>query len=167
VGYARFVPGPSQQRVAMYAWNVGLTRYYNERLGVTVDGRGYHGTAYVGLNPSGITRPAISEYNVMAGPTYRFYIQPKYAISGRVLGGFGHGLFTGDTNGFGVNLGGSKPLLYPNGSSYAVAASVSAEYNLAPNIAFRLSPEYFFTHYGSASQASRGFTGSIVYRFGK
>lgn len=162
-GMMRFIPGPDRQRVAMYPWNVGVTRYLNERLGVTVDGRGYHGTAYVGLNPYGLTRPAISEYNVMAGPTYRFYIQPKFAISGRVMAGYGHGNYSGDTNGYG-----STTLhLYPDGSTYAASANVSAEYNVTPTLAVRLAPEYFFTGYGSTTQSSRGFTGSIVYRFGK
>jgi hypothetical protein len=162
-GTIRFVPGPDRQRSSMYAWNVGVTRYLNERLGVTVDGRGYFGTAYVGLNAYGLTRPSISEYNVMAGPTYRFYVQPKYAISGRVLAGYGHNNFSEDANGYGA-----KTLkLYPDGSTYAASVSVSAEYNLTPSLALRLSPEYFFTGYGSTSQASRGFTGSVVYRFGK
>jgi len=69
---------------------VGLTRYYSERMGVTVDGRGYYGTAYVynnGVTNSAITNPAISQYAALIGPTYRFYLQPKYSISGRVLGG--------------------------------------------------------------------------------
>jgi len=41
--------GPALERAHEYAWNVGFTRYYSERMGVTVDGRGYYGTAYVGL----------------------------------------------------------------------------------------------------------------------
>ena len=57
MGYLRFKPGPSLQRLTFYAWDTGLTRYFNERFGVTVDGRGYYGTAYVDLNPSNITRP--------------------------------------------------------------------------------------------------------------
>jgi hypothetical protein len=162
MGYMRFIPGPSKQRVTMYAWETGLTRYYNERLGVTVDGRGYYGTAYVGLNPYGLTRPAISEYNAMIGPTYRFYLQPKYSISGRAMGGFAHGNFSSDTNGY----GGTALGLYPDGNTYAFNASISAEYNLSPKVAFRLSPEYMLTGFGSTTQASRGFTGSIVYRIG-
>jgi len=31
----------------------------------------------------------------------------------------------------------------------------------------KLAPEYFFTGFGSAVQASRGFTGGLVYRWGK
>jgi hypothetical protein len=167
-GYMRFVPGPDRQRATMYAWNVGLTRYYNERLGVTVDGRGNYGTAYVGQNPSGHTRPAISFYTAQAGPTYRFYVQPRFALSGRVMAGYAGGNFTSDTNGFGVNMGfKDQQLLYHNGSSYAANASVSAELNISPSLALRLAPEYNFNGFDSRNQYSRGFTGSIVYRFGK
>jgi len=44
---------------------------------------------------------------------------------------------------------------------------IIGEINMSPSIGFRLAPEYFFTGYGSSTQASRGFTGGIVYRFGK
>ncbi|MGC1462964.1 MAG: hypothetical protein WA802_12230 [Terracidiphilus sp.] len=163
MGYLRFRPGTYIQRLTFYGWETGITRYYSERLGINVVGRGYYGTAYVGLNPSNITRPAISQYDVLAGPTYRFYLQPKYSISGRVMGGYSYGNFSGDTNGF----GGKTLGLYPDGNTFAVSASAIGEYNLAPNIGFRLGGEYFMTGYGSTIQNSLGFTGGIVYRFGK
>ncbi len=165
-GYLRFTPGASLQRVTEYAWNGGITRYFDERLGITLDGRGYYGTPFVGLNAvtnSAITKPAISEYSVMAGPTYRFYLQPKYSISGRVMAGYAQGNFSGDTNGFGsVALG-----LYPDASTFAASASILGEYNLSPNIGLRLAPEYFATGFGSTTQSSLGFTAGVVYRFGK
>ncbi len=169
LGYLRFTPGPNAQRTTYYGWDVGLTRYFSERLGVTVDGRGYDGVAYVGLNFSSITRPKVSTYAAMAGPTYRFYLQPKYAISGRVLGGYAHGNFTGDTSGFGSICppGGSQCLLYPNSTSYAASVSVMGEWNMVPNVSLRLAPEYFLTGIGGAAQYDRGFTGGVVYRFGK
>jgi hypothetical protein len=163
MGYLRFQPGPTLQRLTFYAWDTGVTRYLNERLGITVDGRGYYGTAYVGLNPSSITRPAVSTYTAMAGPTYRFYLQPRYAISGRVLGGYARGKFTGDTNGFGTING----LLYPDSNTFAASVSVLGELNMTPNVALRLAPEYFVTGFGSTMQNSVGFTGGLVYRFGK
>lgn len=169
MGYLRFVPGPSRQRLTYYAWETGLTKFKTERLGYTLDGRGYYGTAYVGLNFSNITRPAISQYDLMVGPVYRFYLQPKYSISGRVLGGGAYGNFEGDTNGF-KNIcppGGGSCLLYPSGYTFAASASVIGEYNLTPSVAFKLVPEYFFTGFGSTVQASRGFTAGLVYRFGK
>ncbi len=163
MGYLRFKPGPSLQRLTYYAWDTGVTRYFNERLGATIDGRGYYGTAFVGLNPSSITRPSISQYDAMGGPTYRFYLQPRYSIAVRGLAGYAYGNFSGDTNGFrGTTLG-----LYPDGNTFAASASVIGEVNLTPSIGFRLAPEYFFTGFGSSFQSSRGFTGGIVYRFGK
>ena len=162
-GYLRFIPGASLQRVNEYDWNAGLTRYFDERLGVTADARGYYGTAYVGLNPSSITRPAISTYAVMAGPTYRFYLQPKYSISGRVMGGWALGNFSSDTSGFGAKALG----LYPDSSTYAISASVPVEYNLTPNVGLRLGPEYFATGFNSKVQNSIGFNGGVVVRFGK
>ncbi len=170
-GFLRFTPGPSQQRVNFYAWESGLTRFSNERLGYTLDARAYYGTAFVGLNYTNSTRYAISQYDLLVGPVYRFYLQPKYAISGRVMAGGAYGNFTGDTNGFKniCPLPGTTGacLLYPSGVSYAVSASIIGEYNLTPSVSFKLVPEYFFTGFGSTLQASGGFTAGIVYRFGK
>jgi len=162
-GYLRFTPGSTLQRVNEYDWNGGFTRYFNERLGATIDGRGYYGTPFVGLNLSGITKPAISQYAALIGPTYRFYLQPKYSISGRVMGGYAQGNFSGDTNGFGSAVLG----LYPDGSTYAVSATIFAEYNLAPNLGVRVAPEYFLTGFGSKEQNNLGYNCGIVYRFGK
>jgi len=162
-GYLRFTPGPSLQRVNEYDWNVGFTRYFNERLGATLDGRGYYGTPFIEPNLSGITKPAISQYSALIGPTYRFYLQPKYSISGRVLAGYARGNFTGDANGFGSSVLG----LYPDGSTFGVSASIYGEYNLAPNIGLRVAPEYYLTGFGSTMQNSLGFNAGIIYRFGK
>jgi len=117
----------------------------------------------VGLNPSSITRPAISTYAVMAGPTYRFYLQPKYSISGRVMGGWALGNFSSDTSGFGSTTLG----LYPDSSTFAISASLPVEYNVTPNLGLRLGPEYFATGFNSTVQNSVGFNGGIVVRFGK
>lgn len=162
-GYLRFTPGPNRQRVTLYSWDVGLTRYFNERLGVTVDGRGYYGTPYVGLNLSSITRPAISQYDALAGPTYRFLLRPKYSLSGRVMGGMAYGNFSGDSNGFGSQVLG----LYPDGNTYAVSASIIGEANVSPNLSLRLAGEDFTTGFGSTMGNSVGFTYGFVYRFGK
>jgi hypothetical protein len=56
----------------------------------------------------------------MIGPTYRFLLNPKYSISGRVMGGGGYGNFSGDTGTF-------KPTglgLYPDGTSVASAPAL-------------------------------------------
>ena len=169
MGLLRFEPGAKLERAWDYAWNVGFTRYFDERLGVSVDGRGYYASAYVGgpnnVTNNAITNPAISQYAVLAGPTYRFYLQPKYSVSGRVLGGFTKGNFSGDTNHstiLSTELG-----LWPDGYVFAAGVSVPMEYNLTPNIGLRVAPEYYFTSFGSTLQYSRGFTTGMVYRFGK
>jgi hypothetical protein len=150
-GFLRFTPGATLQRVNEYDWNGEFTRYFSERLGVTLDGRGYYGTPFIepqqGNPPAGsvgLTKPAISQYAVLAGPTYRFYMQPKYSISGRVMGGYAQGNFTGDTNGYGT-LG----VLYPDGPTFAASAAIPFEYNVAPNLGIRVAPEYYLTGFGS------------------
>jgi hypothetical protein len=166
-GYLRFTPGSTLQRVNEYNWNVGFTRYYSERLGVTVDGRGTYGQPFIEpkAGNSNITKPEISQYAGMIGPTYRFYMQPKYAISGRVLAGVAYGNFSGDTGGqqsVSTYLG-----LWPDGTTYAASASLLFEYNLAPNIGLRVAPEYVATGFGSTIENNLGYTAGIVYRFGK
>ena len=163
MGYMRFVPGPNKQRLSFYAWNAGLTRYFSERLGVSLDARGNYGTAFVGLNQFNLTRPAISQYDVMLGPSYRFYVQPKFSIAVRGLAGFSIGNFSGDTNGIPPPTLG----LYPDATTFAASGSVVGEYNISPAFALRLAPEYFLTGYGGTLQASRGATIGFVYRFGK
>ena len=165
MGYMRFTPGTNLQRLTFYAWNTDVTRYRSERFGLDLDARGNFGTAYVGLNKYNLTRPAISQFDVMAGPVYRFYLHPKYDVAVRALGGVALGNFSGDTNHLGsVALG-----MWPDGTTFAASASLVGEYNITPAVAFRLAPEYFFTGfgYGSQLQASRGFTIGFAYRFGK
>ncbi|MGA3372049.1 MAG: hypothetical protein ABSC48_09840 [Terracidiphilus sp.] len=175
MGYLRFHPGPgvpaggvfpatpSLERAHEYAWNVGFTHYFDERLGVTLDGRGYYSSAYVWNNPSGITNPAISQYAALIGPTYRFYVQPKFAVSFRVMGGMDHGNFSGDLGSFTPALLG----LWPDGTTFAASASLPVDLNLTPSVAFRVAPEYFLSGFGSTTQNSLGFTVGLVYRFGK
>ena len=179
-GYLRFSPGPgpvstdTNKRVGLeqaheYAWDAGFTRYFDERLGATLEARGYYATAYVGglYNPSNntITNPAIDEYAVLGGPTYRFYMQPKFSVSGRILGGMMHGNFSSD-------VGSYAPIstqfgLWPDGNTFAFSASVPVEFNVTPTVSLRVAPEYFFSGFGSTIQYTRGFTTGIVYRFGK
>jgi hypothetical protein len=161
--YERFEPGPTLQHATMYSWDAAVTRYLNERLGVTFDGRGNYGTAYVGLNPTSITRPAISHYDALVGPTYRFIMHPKYSIGGRVMGGVAIGNFSGDTNGFGTEILG----LHPDGTTYAISGAIVGEVNISPSLSLRLAPEYFASGFGGGVQNDWGATYGIVYRFGK
>jgi hypothetical protein len=162
-GYERFLPGPTLQRNTMYSWDAAISRYYSEKLGLTFEGRGYYGTAYVGLNSTSLTRPAISHYDVLVGPVYRFRMRPKYSLAGTVKGGIAIGNFSGDTNGFGTAVLG----LFPDGTTYALDASFIGEVNISPNISLRLAPEYMATGFGSTWQNDVGFNYGFVYRFGK
>ncbi len=169
MGYLRFTPGATLQKVNEYDWNGGVTRYFSDRLGATVDGRGYYGTPFIepqqGNPPAGsvgLDKPTISQYAVLLGPTYRFYLQPKFSVSGRVMGGFTHGNFTGDTGGYGT-LG----VLYPSTSTFAASASMFVEYNLSPALGVRVAPEYYMTGFGSSLQNNLGYTVGLVVRVGK
>lgn len=172
MGYLRFSPGAYLQRTAFYAWNTGLTRYYSERFGVNFDARGSYGIAYTGLQQTSTgvpitnadnTRPKISMYNLMIGPTYRFYLQPKYSISGRVLGGMALGSFSGDTNGEGSTTFG----IWPDGTTFSLDGSIIGQYNISPSVSIRLTGEDLATGFGSTLQNSFGFTSGVTYRFGK
>jgi hypothetical protein len=162
-GYMRFTLPSPLQRMNEYAWDAGFTRYYSERLGVTLGGRGYYGTAYVYNNGTDVYKPAISQYAVMLGPTYRFYMQPRYSISGRVMGGFLMGDFSGDTNG----VPPASLHLYSDQDTYAIDAEIIAEYNLSPGLGVRITPGYFGSGFGSTIQNNFGFTAGLVMRFGK
>jgi hypothetical protein len=165
-GYLRFTPGASLQRTTFYGWDTGVTRYYSERFGVTFDARGYEGIAYTGFKDvtnATNTRPKISMYNLMLGPSYRFYIVPKVSISGRVLGGLAIGNFSGDTNGFGSTLFG----IWPDADTFAAGGSIVGQYNATPHMSLRLSGEDLATGFGSTTQNAFGFTAGFVYRFGK
>jgi hypothetical protein len=162
-GYLRTTPGPNLQKLTEYSWNAALTRYYGEKLGLTVDGRGYYGTAFVGLNFSNITRPAISQYDVMFGPTYRLVLHPKYSVGVRGEGGVALGNFSGDTSGFSPQSLG----LYADDTTYAFEGGVFGEANISPNLSLRLTGEYVGTGFGSSLQNGFGFNYGFVYRFGK
>lgn len=162
-GYLRFTPGPNLQRATLYSWDAAVTRYYGERLGITVDGRGYYGTAYVGLNSASITRPAISQYDVMAGPTYRFRLRPKYSLAARAMGGVAMGNFSGDTSGFSPSSLG----LYSDGDTYVLSGAIIGEVNISPGLSLRLAGEDLATGFGSSLHNGFGFQYGFVYRFGK
>jgi hypothetical protein len=167
MSYLRFSPGEYLQRTTFYAWNTGLTRYYSERFGVNFDARGNYGIVYTGLQQgvtnAGNTRLKISMYNLMIGPTYRFYLQPKYSISGRVLGGVALSSFSGDTNGEGPTTFG----IWPDGTTFSVNGSIIGQYNISPTVSIRLTGEDVATGFGSSLQNSIGFTGGLSYRFGR
>jgi hypothetical protein len=166
-GYLRFRPGDSLQHNSEVNWQVDLTDYLRGDLGVTVEGRGYYGTAYTGTHvASGLNQaynPSISQYAIMAGPRYRFYKGLHWGWTGQVEAGVGHGNFGTGTNGLPPQLVG----LYTNSTVLNVTAGASVDYNLGPGLAFRLTPNYLITNYGSTFQYNAGWNLGVVYRFGR
>jgi hypothetical protein len=161
--YLRFRPGNVLQHINEAGWHVGLTDYNWGKIGITVDGRGYYGTAYTGRNPYGVYQPSISQYTFLAGPTVRFFEGVHWGWTAHVLAGVGHG-------NFGTGTGGLPPTLinlYPDGNSFNLAAGASVDYNLSPALALRLTPSYLMTRYGSSTQNNLGWQGSVVYRWGR
>ncbi|HTW47349.1 MAG TPA: outer membrane beta-barrel protein [Acidobacteriaceae bacterium] len=166
-GYLRFRPGNTLQHNSESSWNVDLTDYLRGDLGVTVEGRGYYGTAYTGTHlGSGIAQayePSISQYAIMAGPRYRFFKGQHWGWTGQVEAGMDHGNFGTGTNGLPPQLVG----LYTDTTVLAVSAGASVDYNLGPGLAFRLTPNYLITNFGSTFQYNAGWNLGVVYRFGR
>jgi hypothetical protein len=162
-GYLRFRPGNDLQHNSEASWNVDLTDYVRGELGVTIEGRGYYGTAYTGPNQYSTYEPGISQYSVMAGPRYRFFKGQHWGWTGQVEAGVGHGNFGTGTNGLPPQLIG----LYQDATVLNVSAGASVDYNLSPGLAFRLTPNYLITNYGSTFQYNPGWNLGVVYRFGR
>jgi hypothetical protein len=165
VGYLRLRPGADLQKVSMFGFDAGVTRYLNNNLGITVDGRGYYGNAYVGNLNSGINffEPSVSSYSISGGPQYRFYMRQKWSVSGVAMVGGARDVFYGNSQGLpGTLLG-----LYPNQWRLTATVGAPIDYNLGPGLAFRVTPNYYLTNWGGQIQNNLGFTGGINYRFGR
>jgi hypothetical protein len=168
-GFMRVKPGPGAsgsgglQNLNEYLWDVSVSRYFSRKTSFVLDARGNYGTAYLGNNQYDVVKPAISQYMVMCGPSYRFVLQPRWSVSGRVMGGWAYGNFLSDAGGYTAGELG----LYPDGSAFAVSAGLPVEVNLTPTLALRATPEYVLTSFGSSMQNNVGITAGIVVRFGK
>jgi hypothetical protein len=161
--YLRIRPGHFLQHANEYGWNAGITRYFNPKLGITADLRGYYKSVYVGNNPYALFQPFISNYSVMVGPQYSLRQRKNYAVSGLVLAGVTRNLFDGNSAGFPGTLVG----LYPNATRFTAAAVVPVDINLGPGLAFRIAPNYDLTTWGGDIQHNLGFTLGLNYRFGR
>ena len=166
-GYLRFRPGQYLQRSNQITFWASTMYTLNPKLGVIGEVRGAYGTAKIGnLLPSGNTlpyNPKISEYSFMAGPTYRFLSSERYAVSGFVEGGAGVGKFAGDSKGLSAaNIG-----VWTGDYAASFSAGINLDYNLSPNLALRVTPNYLGTTYGGTLQNSKGVNLGIVYRFGQ
>jgi hypothetical protein len=163
--FLRMRPGHDLQNFSENGFDAGFTDYFTNKLGVTVDGRGYYGTAYVGnlQNPYNIYEPAVSNYSISAGPSYRFYMRQKWSVSGMALVGVAHNLFYANSQ----SVPGTLVGLYPNQWRLSATVGVPIDYNLGPGLSLRLTPNYYYTNFGSESQNNKGVTAGINYRFGR
>jgi hypothetical protein len=166
-GYLRFRSGQFTQKNSEIAFWLNTTYYFNRNLGLTGEVRGAYGNAKIdNLNPyaSLVGRPQISEYPFLAGPTYRFRLRQKTALSVFALGGTAIGKFDGASKGISAaNLG-----LWPSTNARpAFSLGGSLDLNLYPNLAFRITPSYTATTFGGTLENNAGFEMGLVYRFGR
>jgi hypothetical protein len=166
-GYLRFRSGQYTQRNSEITFWVDTSYYFNQKLGITGEVRGAYGNAKVpNLNPFGalVGSPQISEYPFLAGPTYRFRLHEKTALSVFALAGTALGKFDGDSKGIPAQTLGFWP---STSARPAFSVGANLDLNLFPNVAFRIAPSYLGTTFGGSLQNNMGFEMGIVYRFGK
>jgi hypothetical protein len=163
-GYLRFRSGQYTKKNNEISWAMAGNYYLNPKLAIVGDARGSFGNAHAIIdNQYGVYRPQINEYNFLGGVSYRFYEKEKLAVSVQGLGGMGWGIFSGGAKG----LSGTTVGLWPDGIKPAFSLGVSADYNFFPNLAFRFTPTYVGTTFGSTVQNNLGFNAGVVYRFGR
>ncbi len=166
-GYERFRSGQFQQRDNQVTFWASTLYSLSPKLGVLGEVRGGFGKAKLtNILPSGNVlpfKPQISEYSFMAGPSYRIIRKEKFSASVFATGGLGLGKFDGDSKGLSAkDIGVWTGTFAPNFS-----AGVNLDFNLYPNLAFRLSPNYLGSVYGGTLQNNKGINAGFVYRFGK
>jgi hypothetical protein len=162
-GFLRFRSGPNTQNNSEVTWATSGAYYLNPKVAIMADVRGSYGNAKVGNTIFNIPNPLITEYTFMAGPSYRFYAKQKMAASVHVLGGYSLGNFDGGTKAIPATAVG----LWPTSNRPVFSVGVNLDYNLYPNLAFRLTPTYVGTTFGDTLQNNLGVNAGIVYRFGK
>jgi hypothetical protein len=166
-GYLRFRSGEFNQKNSEITFWLNTSYYFNQRLGLTGELRGAYGNAKIdNLNQYAtlVGHPQISEYPFLAGPTYRFRLRQKSALSVFALGGTAIGKFDGDSKGIpAADLG-----LWPSTNARpAFSIGGNLDLSLYPNIAFRIAPSYTATTFGGSWQNNAGFEMGVVYRFGR
>jgi hypothetical protein len=166
-GWLRFRSGEATQKNSEITFWLNTNYYLTEKLGITGELRGAYGNAkplqgVPDLNVVG--KPQISEYPFLAGPTYRFYLHQRIALSAFALGGVAIGKFDGDLH----NLPASQFGFWPStNAAPAVSVGGNLDMNVFPNLAFRIAPSYLGTNFGSHWQNNAGFEMGLVVRFGK
>lgn len=163
-GYMRFRSGEDTKKNNEVTWAADTSYFLTPKVAIVGDARGMFGYANALINNIyGVYHPQINEYTFMGGGSYRFYAHEKTALSVQALGGVGWGIFSGGSKGIPSTLLG----IWPDGFKPAFSIGVSGDYNFYPNLAFRVTPTYVGTTFGSSLQNNLGINAGIVYRFGK
>lgn len=163
-GFLRFQPGSTLKKNTEVTWATSANYFLNSKLAVVGDVRGAFGNAKIpNTDFPQVTRPQINEYFFLGGVNYRFYAKEKWALSASGLAGAGWGIFSGGSKGIpSTSLG-----MWQDSTRPAFAAELHADYNFYPNLAFRISPTWTPTTFGSSFQGSNvGANFGVIYRFG-
>jgi len=166
-GFERFRPGEFLKKDNQITWAANTTYYLNPKLGVIASAQGAFGHATTlqfdqNLNVY-VPKAQINEYYFMAGPSYRFYATEKIAVSAQAQGGIGWGIFGGGSK----SIPPAELGIWPDQTRAAFSFGVSADYNLYPNFAVRLTPMYLGTTFGGNIQNNVGINAGVIYRFGR
>lgn len=168
-GYLRFRSGEITQKNNEVTWAAQANYFLSPKIAVVADARGAFGNAKPVRGPflTQAPHPQINEYTFTGGLGYRFYEKEKLAMSVQGTGGVAWGNFSGGAKGLTyVQTGFWQDAFRP-----AFIGSFNLDYNLFPNLAFRLQPTYVGTTFTSPSggslQNNLGINAGIVYRFGR
>ncbi len=165
-GFLRWKSGEAIQKNNEISWAAGTSYFLTPKLSVVGEAQGSFGNAHpLRFNPEAapLGNPQINEYFFTGGANYRFYAKEKVAVSVQGTGGIAWGIFS---SGSPTSYSAPQIGLWNDGSRPAFTASVNADYNFFPNLAFRVAPIYVGTTFGGQLQNNLGLNAGIVYRFG-
>lgn len=161
-GFLRFRPGKFKQQNNEVTFWASTMYALNPKLGIVAIGEGGFGNAKLGNNSQNAVNPQIQHYAFLAGPSYRFLAHQHYTISAFAAGGAAKGRFSTGPKDFPPVVVG----LWPSDLRPAFSAGVNLDYNLSPNLAFRITPTYLGTTFGGELEQNKGLNVGVIYRFG-
>jgi hypothetical protein len=141
--------------------------------GVAADYRIELGTTPLVPNPY-YNRVLVYQNIASGGAEYRWLKNRYAAVDLHALAGFSHGTFDNAIK----NYPGGSPAaacpqqstnnvgLYCNSTTPWGAAGGSIDFNYAPRVGLRLSPDMIFEHFGTETREFFSISGGVMYRFG-
>ena len=148
------------KRMNLGGGEVLMTYWLTPKWGVGAEWRGEWGTTPVKPNTVFNGRALASLNGGMLGAQYRGPKNQYAALNFHGYAGAMYGKFdyTADPTTLGMYTNRTKPIA-------AVGASIDV--NHSKNLAFRISPDLIFEHFGSETREFFAISGGVVYRFGK